>query len=237
MWIPKYKTAFIGDNYYHSFPNLYTLRGTQPRQALQYVKSLNTVLALKPEIVLPSHGLPIRGNADITRELTRYRDAIQYVHDEVVRGMNSGTDVFTLMRQIHLPKELDHGEGYGRLTWSIRGIYEGYAGWFDLNPSTMYERPAKSVYPDLTRLAGGPDALVRLARERLQAGQPVDALHLTDVALAAEPAHRATLEIRLKTLETLRAQSHNTIERAWLDYATKVAQEKLGSSGRAASSR
>ena len=70
VWIPKYKAAFIGDNYYESFPNIYTLRGTKPRWALDYVASLDKVLALKPELVLPSHGEPIRGNAEITRRLT-----------------------------------------------------------------------------------------------------------------------------------------------------------------------
>ena len=147
VWIPELKAAFVGDNYYESFPNIYTLRGTQPRWALDYVNSINKVLALKPEIVLPSHGLPIQGNAEITRRLTRYRDAIQYVHDETVKGMNAGKDVFTLMNEIKLPANSDVGESYGKLTWSVRGIYEGYVGWFDLNPATMYEVPVSSCIP------------------------------------------------------------------------------------------
>ena len=31
VWIPEFKAAFIGDNFYESFPNLYTLRGTETR--------------------------------------------------------------------------------------------------------------------------------------------------------------------------------------------------------------
>jgi alkyl sulfatase BDS1-like metallo-beta-lactamase superfamily hydrolase len=227
VWIPKYKAAFVGDNFYESFPNLYTLRGTQPRLALEYVKSLNQVLALKPEIVLPSHGLPLHGNAEITRQLTRYRDAIQYVHDEVVKGMNAGKDVYTLMREIKLPKELTLGESYGRLAWSIRGIYEGYAGWFDLNPTTMYETPASAVYGDVVQLAGGPDALVKRARERVEAGQAVEALHLLDIALAADAKHRPALETRLKALDVLQGHCRNAIERGWLDYSIAVTREKL----------
>jgi hypothetical protein len=38
-----------------------TLRGTRPRWALEF-DSLNRVLALEPEIVLPSHGPAIRGS-------------------------------------------------------------------------------------------------------------------------------------------------------------------------------
>jgi glyoxylase-like metal-dependent hydrolase (beta-lactamase superfamily II)/dienelactone hydrolase len=227
VWIPQYKAAFVGDNFYRSFPNLYTLRGTQPRWALDYVQSLNKVLALKPEILLPSHGLPVRGNAEIARQLTRYRDAIQYVHDAVVRGMNEGKSVFTLMQEIKLPRELDVGENYGRLSWSVRGVYEGYAGWFDLNPATMYAIPASAVYADVVKAAGGTDAVVRLARERVQGGQAVEALHLTDMALAADPANRAALETRLKALAALQAGCRNANERGWLDYSIEGVQAKL----------
>jgi alkyl sulfatase BDS1-like metallo-beta-lactamase superfamily hydrolase len=228
VWIPKYKAAFIGDNFYASFPNIYTLRGTKPRWALDYVKSLNEVLALKPEIVLPSHGTPIIGNAEIVKQLTRYRDAIQYVHDETVKGMNAGKDVWTLMNEIKLPPDLDVGEGYGKLSWSVRGIYEGYAGWFDLNPATMYEKPASSVYPDVIKLAGGPDAVAKLAMERAQAGQAVEALHLSDIALAADPNHRLSLEAKLKALETLLSRCRNSNERGWLEFSVRQVKSKLG---------
>ena len=150
VWIPKLRAAFVGDNFYESFPNLYTLRGTRPRWALEYVESLNRVLALEPELVLPSHGPAIRGRDEIRRQLSRYRDAILYVHDATVKGMNEGKDVVTLMREITLPKELEIGESYGRLTWSIRGIYEGYVGWFDGNVSTMFG-PASQAYSEIVR--------------------------------------------------------------------------------------
>ena len=44
------------------------------------------MLALEPEIVLPSHGAAIRGRDEIRRRLTQYRDAILYVHDATVKG-------------------------------------------------------------------------------------------------------------------------------------------------------
>jgi alkyl sulfatase BDS1-like metallo-beta-lactamase superfamily hydrolase len=228
VWVPRYKAAFIGDNYYESFPNIYTLRGTPPRWALDYVNSLNKVMSLGPEIVVPSHGSPIVGATEIKSRLTRYRDAIQYVHDETVKGMNQGKDVFTLMREIKLPTELKMGESYGTVAWTVRGIYEGYTGWFDGNPSTMYDKPAASVYPDLVKLAGGADAVAKLALERIDAGEPVEALHLSDVALAADPAHRRSLEARLKALTMLRSRCRNTNERGWIDYGIRMTESRLG---------
>jgi alkyl sulfatase BDS1-like metallo-beta-lactamase superfamily hydrolase len=236
VWIPKYKTAFIGDNYNGfgepepmSFPNIYALRGTKPRWALDWIRSIDKVLSLKPEVLLSGHGDPIIGNAEITRRLTRFRNAIQYVHDEVVKGMNSGKDVFTLMREIKLPASFDMTESFGKVSWSVRGIYDGYAGWFDMNPSTMYELPPSSVYPDLVRLAGGAESLVRLAQERLEAGKPVEALHLTDVVLAYDPNNNAALGARLKTLEYLREHSENYLEVGYLDYGIKATKDKLAS--------
>ncbi len=227
VWIPQWKAAFVGDNFYASFPNIYTLRGTEPRMALDYVHSLDKVLSWRPEILLPSHGPVTTGESEIATRLKMYRDAIRYVHDAVVMGMNDGKDVYTLMREIKLPEHLNVGEGYGKLTWSIRGIYEGYAGWFDLNPATMYETPPSSAYADLVKLAGGPEPVVSRALEMLQKGQASGALRLLDAALAADPSHRGAWEARLKALELLRDQSKNSNERGWLEYSIRETKGKL----------
>jgi alkyl sulfatase BDS1-like metallo-beta-lactamase superfamily hydrolase len=236
VWIPAYKAAFIGDNYAGigipepmSFPNIYALRGTKPRWALDWINSIDKVLALKPEVVLNGHGEPILGNQEITQRLTRYRDAIQYVHDAVVKGMNSGKDVFTLMQEIRLPPSFNLSESFGKVSWSVRGIYDGYAGWFDVNPSTMYELPPSSVYPDLVKAAGGPEPVVRLALEKLNAGKPVEALHLTDVVLAYDQKNSAALDVRLKALSYLRERSQNYVEAGWLEYGITKTKEKLAS--------
>jgi len=230
VWIPQWKAAFTGDNYYESFPNIYTLRGTEPRMALDYVHSLDKILSWRPELMLPSHGPVLRGETEIATRVKMYRDAIRYVHDAVVMGMNDGKDVFTLMREIKLPENLNVGEGYGKLTWSIRGIYEGYAGWFDLNPATMYEAPPSSPYADLVKLAGGPDPVVARALEVLQQGNAPEALRLTDAALAASPSHRGALEAKLKALENLRDRSKNSNESGWLEYSIRETKLKVASS-------
>jgi len=234
VWLPTYKVAFIGDNYAGvgmpepmSFPNIYAIRGTKPRPALDWIKSIDTVLALKPEIVLNGHADPIFGQEEITRKLTRYRDAIQYVHDETVKGMNAGKDVYTLMREIKLPASYNLSQVFGKVSWSVHGIYDGYAGWYDGNPSSMYDEPPSSVYPDLVKLAGGPERVTQLALEKLEAGKPVEALHLTDVSLAFDPGNAAALNARIKALEKLRESCENVVEDGWLQYGIRKAKEKL----------
>ena len=227
VWIPRYRAAFVGDNFYASFPNLYTLRGTTPRWPLEYIASLNKVLALKPEILLPSHGDPIQGQAAIAAAVTRYRDAIQYVHDATVRGMNEGKDVYTLMREVRLPPELDVGDAYGKVSWSVRGIFESYVGWFDGNPASMYELPPSATSADLVQLAGGAEVVAKRAGELVASGELVRGLRLADAALAGDAKNKAALAARIKALEGLRAKSRNSNENGWLDYGLRTTRAAL----------
>ncbi|MDH5572376.1 MAG: MBL fold metallo-hydrolase [Gammaproteobacteria bacterium] len=226
VWIPELKAAFVGDNFYNSFPNMYTLRGTKPRWALDYVTSLEKIMAWQPELVIPSHGDTVVGSAQIQFELSRYRDSILYVHDAVVAGMNAGKNVYTLMQEIKLPADLDVGESYGRVTWSIRGIYEGYAGWFDGNPSNMYALPPWAADSDLVAIAGVA-AVIDRAKARLRAGEILMALRLADAVLHAAPNNVSAWGVRLTALKILYAKSTNSNERSWLKYGINEASTHL----------
>src|SRR5262249_60494807 len=117
------------------------------------------------------------------------------------------------MQAIKLPPALDVGESYGKLTWSIRGIYEGYVGWFDGNVSTMFG-PASQSYEEIVKLAGGADAVAARAKQLAQT-DAVRALYLTDMALAADRGHRGALEARLAALRLLDEHSANSNQRRW----------------------
>lgn len=224
VWVPELKAAFIGDNFYGSFPNLYTLRGTEQRKALEYVDSLNKVMALNPEVIFPSHGEPVVGADQVRAALTKYRDAILFVHDATVKGMNEGKDVFTLMKTIKLPPQLDIGEGYGQVAWSVRGIYEGYAGWFDGDAATMYPISPTEAQGELAKLAGGAAPIAARAAQLNAEGRHALALRLTSAALAAEPRNAAALAARRDALKALLAKSGNSNESGWLNAALRQAE-------------
>src|SRR4030095_16428771 len=136
---------------------------------------------------------------------------------ETVRGMNAGIDVYTLMDTIRLPPELDVGEGYGSVAWTVRGIYEGYLGWFDENPATMYAVSPRATHRELVSVLGRAAPIVARAAELEAAGRHAEALRLTDVVLASDPANRPALEIRLAAVEALFAASGNINQQGRLD--------------------
>ncbi|MFT6006437.1 MAG: alkyl sulfatase BDS1-like metallo-beta-lactamase superfamily hydrolase, partial [Pseudoalteromonas tetraodonis] len=218
IWIPERKAVFVGDLFYRAFPNIYTLRGTKPRWALDYVNSLDKVLALNPEILIPSHGEPIYGAADIQTALTQYRDAILYVHDAVVQGMNAGKSVDALVAEISLPKELQIPEVYGRVDWSVRGIYLGYAGWFDGNPSNMLGVDALDSTSELIALAGGADRVAAKAESLYQEGKFNQALSLADIVLTNQPENKVAHSIKVKIFKTELENAINFNSAGWLKY-------------------
>ena len=72
-----------------------------------------------------------------------------------------------------------------------------------------------SVAADVVRAAGA-DALVDAARAQLASGRPVEALHLTDLVLTAEPGHPGAQVAAADAHEALLGETENFWEKAWL---------------------
>jgi alkyl sulfatase BDS1-like metallo-beta-lactamase superfamily hydrolase len=173
------------------------------------------------------HHDPVRGRDTIRSEIARMRDATRTVHDEVVRRMNAGGDVWSAMREIRLPAELEVGEGYGKLAWSARAIWEQYQGWFHgRSTSELYATPYWSVSPDLVALAGGPARVAEAALAKAESA-PAEALHLAEAALAADPDHAGALRASLAAHRALLRGTTNFWETRWLEHQIAQLEAKL----------
>jgi hypothetical protein len=93
----------------------------------------------------------------------------------------------------------------------------------------MYALPPSSIYPDLVKLAGGPEPLIRLAIQKVADGKPVEALHLTDVVLSSDPKNPGALKARIKALASLQKDCENVVENGWLTYGINKAKKELPS--------
>ncbi|MFK8049777.1 MAG: alkyl sulfatase dimerization domain-containing protein [Halioglobus sp.] len=231
VWLPQHKICFTGNLFGCPFghvPNLVTIRGDRYRDALTVATAVETVMELGAETIIYGHHSPIHGRELIETELHALHDAILYVHDETVAGMNAGKDVHTLMQEIELPPEMEVGQGYGKVSWSIRAIWEHYAGWFHHQSTTeLYSVPQTSVHADLIELAGGADALVERAQDKCSAGQSEQALHLLDIVLSVEPDHSGAVSQALEVHRTLAGQSENFWLSSWLNHQQALLQARL----------
>ena len=222
VWMPNEKVAFTGNLFgpvFLSMPFLNTIRGDKPRLVVRYLKSLDRVRRLGAEILITGHGEPIRGADKVRADLDKMYDAVSYVNEATIAGMNAGKDVYTLMREIRLPDHLKIGEFHGNVRWAVRAIWHEYSGWFLYDSTTsLYGVPRTSVDKDLVELAGGAQILAGRAREKLNGGAPLEALHILDIALGAEPASSEALAVKKDALQRLLTESggSNLSETMWL---------------------
>src|SRR5207247_3766583 len=98
--------------------------------------------------------LPIEGAELIDASLARLHDAVEYVHGETVARINAGQDIHAIMREVALPAHLRVGQGYGKVSWAVRTIFEAYTGWFQRRAtSELYADAPDAASADLVELA------------------------------------------------------------------------------------
>ncbi len=223
VWLPKARALLPGDNFYHAFPNIYTIRGTRPRPVNDWIDSLDAMRDRQPELLIPSHTIPVSGTADVMAVLTDYRDAIQWVRDRVVQGANAGLTIDQIATTSALPPHLAGKphlrELYGQVDWSARAIYSNELGWFDENPTDLYPLPPGDLNDREIQLMGGPAAVLAEADKAAEAGDHRWALALlTRLNRTELPSDLAgsSAELYRQVLRELATAIANTNGRAYL---------------------
>jgi alkyl sulfatase BDS1-like metallo-beta-lactamase superfamily hydrolase len=236
VWLPEHRTVFIGNlmgPFFGHVPNLYTLRGDKIRSAMAFIHSVDRVIDLAPQTLFNGHDV-FRGTDEIRATLTKVRDATAYLRDRTIDGMNSGADLWTLMRDVTLPTELALPQVHGKVPWIVRAIWEEHVGWFRYESTTeLYDIQPSTVWPDIIELAGGTAALTERAHAHAEAGRPLQALHLTDIVLAHAPGDPVAASVKRAALTQLLQASgrENHSEVQWLERELKkptTTEEKAG---------
>ena len=230
VWLPERGVLLPGDNIYKAFPNLYSIRGTLYRDVLAWAHSIDKMRALRPTHLVPSHTRAISGEKEVYETLTVYRDAIQFVHDQTIRGINQGLTPDELAEAVKLPPQLAQHpflqELYGKVEWSVRGIFNGYLGWFDGDAATL-----EPVNPDeraegMASLAGGAQGLQRAARGAVDEGQYAWAAELATHLIRVDPSSVQAKQIKADALRALgRRQVNSNARNYYLTQALELEGE------------
>ena len=214
VWHPASRTLFAGDNFYRSFPNLYAIRGTPNRSVRLWADSLDKMIARDPAALVGGHTDPVLGEEQVREVLTDYRDAVEYIHDETVAGMNRGLTPDELAATVRLPDRLANKPYlrpfYGHPEWGVRSVFAGYLGWFDGNPTNLFRLPPKEEAERFAALAGGVENLRTAAQKALDGGDGTDAqwaAQLADRLLALDPEDAAAKRLKADALTELARRS------------------------------
>jgi alkyl sulfatase BDS1-like metallo-beta-lactamase superfamily hydrolase len=226
LWLPEKRVLFSGDNFYKSWPNLYAIRGTMYRDVRSWADAIDMMLQEGPDYLVPGHTRPVIGKAKIAEMLTDYRDAIRFVFDKTIEGMNKGLTPDELVDYVKLPERFagkDYlREYYGNVQWAVRQIFNAHLGWFDGNPTNLFSLSPREEAQHMAKLAGGRDALLAKARQALAGEDYQWAAQLSDHLLALDAAAGAPRLIKAEALEAL---AENLLTATGRNYYLTVAQE------------
>jgi alkyl sulfatase BDS1-like metallo-beta-lactamase superfamily hydrolase len=212
VWMPGEKVLFPGDLYYASFPNLSTPM-LEPRPAKDWYEWLDRMADLKPAYVVPSHTKALIGEKEVQDVLTHHAEAVRYVYNETLNAINAGKSVDEAVQSIKLPERLSNRwhleELYGRVSWSIRGIYQKEIGWYDGKGTGLSPLPLEYRSRELIRLAGGADKILTRAIDLQKAGEHQLACELADIVIMANPNDKTARMIKAASLDYIGIQSGN----------------------------
>jgi len=228
VWLPDKRVLMAGDDFYRAFPNLYPIRGGRLRAPEPWIASLETMIALDAEHLVPGHTRPILGAANVRAALTAYRDGIQSVLDQTLAGMRNGERPDELVQHVKLPAPLADNpylqEFYGSVAWSVRAIYADRLGWFDGNATRLFPLTERERAAKIIALAGGADRVLARARDALAAREFQWAAELADYVLAVDSANGDGKRIKAQALTELGERQINANAR---NYYLSAAQYLL----------
>jgi alkyl sulfatase BDS1-like metallo-beta-lactamase superfamily hydrolase len=217
IWLPEKRVLMPGDDFLRSFPNISPIRGARIRTPEAWIASLEKMIELDPENVVPSHTRPVLGGAAARAALTAYRDGIKSVLDQTLQGMKQGERPDELVQHVKLPPLLAENpylqEFYGGVEWTVRGIYADRVGWFDGDATNLFPLPQKDRAAKLVGLIGGADQVLARGREALAAREFEWAAELADYVLANDSANAVAKRIKAQALTELGERQINAIAR------------------------
>jgi alkyl sulfatase BDS1-like metallo-beta-lactamase superfamily hydrolase len=196
--------------------NLYTLRGTQVRDALAWSDAIDDALTRygdETEVVFNSHHWPVWGQDEIRDYLSAQRDVYKFIHDQTLRLAAQGLGPDEIAETIRLPESLAGTYSvrgyYGTLKHNARAVYQRYFGWYDgvpanLDPHARGERARLYV-----AALGGMDVLLEQAETAFQGGDYRWSAELGQHAVFAAPDHAAARDLLARSYEQLGYQAES----------------------------
>ena len=216
FYLPKFKALCTAEVTSHNLHNLYTPRGALVRDALNWSGKIDEAIRLfsdRTDVQFGCHHWPIWGKERVISFLKKQRDLYKFIHDQTLRLANKGFSKEEIAEQIKLPKSLSreffNRDYYGTVHHNSKAVFVRYLGYFDGNPSTLYERPPVERAVRYVEWMGGPAKILEKARESFDSGDYRWTAEVLNHVVMADEKHEEARCLLADTLEQLGYQSES----------------------------
>jgi alkyl sulfatase BDS1-like metallo-beta-lactamase superfamily hydrolase len=236
VWVPGRRALASADYYQGFLPNAGNGKRYQ-RNVEEWAFALREMAALEPAVLLPAHGAGMTNANEITAALSIHAEALQYIVDQTIEGLNKGLRKDQIAAQLEWP---DRYKNHPLLNIQYvtpqdisKMVMKRHTGWWDDIPSHWSPVPREHEAAAIVELAGGIDAIVNKALE-LRSSDVKLASHLVDWAWDAgrdDPlVQQAVIDVYLARIQHEDSNVQEIL--AYLDIMTEARQAQLDRTGR-----
>ena len=215
-YIPDMKALWMAENVIASLHNIYTLRGAQVRDPLNWSKYINQALhrfGVEAEVMFASHHWPRWGNERIQEVLRGQRDLYAHMNNQVLHLANQGVTINEIHNVYEVPKSLRNKwfcRGYhGSPQHNSRGVIQRYLGFWDCNPTTLIPLSPANSAPLYVEMMGGSEKILARGRDLHDEGKYFLAQEIVNKLVQAEPQNQVAKDLLADIFEQLGYQQEN----------------------------
>jgi alkyl sulfatase BDS1-like metallo-beta-lactamase superfamily hydrolase len=215
-YIPDMKALWMAENVTATIHNIYTLRGAQVRDPLNWSKYIAEALyrfGQEAVVMFASHHWPRWGNTRIQEILRAQRDAYAHLNNQVLHFANQGVTINEIHNIYEVPKGLQaqwHCRGYhGSPEHNSRGVIQRYLGFWDCNPTTLIPLSPRDSAPLYVEMMGGAQKILARGQELHNEGKYLLAVEIVNKLVQAEPQNQAAKDLLADIFEQIGYQQEN----------------------------
>jgi alkyl sulfatase BDS1-like metallo-beta-lactamase superfamily hydrolase len=218
IWFPDLGVC-VNNLVWPALFNVFAIRGEEYRDPRVLLTGFDHMLGLEPDHLVGTHGPPLSGRAEIRRQLTLARDAIQYLWDQTVRGVNKGYTLGDLATFVQLPEPYGASyftqQLYGLVEHHVKQIHAGLRGWFDGDEAMLFPLPPADRARRLVDGLGGVDVVRAEVRDALAADDLRWALELASWLVRRPGADEADRTLLAASLRAIAQRTTSANIRNW----------------------
>ncbi len=215
-YIPEMKALWMAENINATLHNIYTLRGTLIRDALNWSKYINQALYLfgrEAEVMFTAHHWPRWGNERVQDILRAQRDLYAHFNNQILHLANQGVTINQIHNVYELPKSLQQKwecRGYhGSVQHNARGVVQRYLGFWDCNPATLIPLSPGESAPLYVEMMGGATKILSRGRQLYGEGKYLLAQEILNKLVHAEPTNQEAKDLLADVFEQIGYQQEN----------------------------
>jgi alkyl sulfatase BDS1-like metallo-beta-lactamase superfamily hydrolase len=216
-YFPQFKAFWAAENVTGTVHNIYTLRGAQVRNALNWSKQINVALykfGQDAEVMFASHSWPRWGNVRIQEVLRAQRDAYANLNNQALHYANLGVTINEIHNVYEVPKSLRQQWAarsyHGDVQNNSRAVINRFLGHYDGNPVNLIPLSPKDSAPLYVEMMGGSPRIVAKGEELMAQGKYLHATEILNRLVLAEPQNQAARRLLADAYEQLGYRAEST---------------------------